>query len=66
MCLTKITERFQKKMRWYDISLLKWVVFFFTLFLITVWQGFQNFVLGIEWYWYLIVFVLLIIPLMKK
>jgi len=55
-----------KKMTWFDFSLLKLSVFFFTLFLITVWPIFRNFVLGIDWYWYLITSIILAIPLWKK
>ncbi len=66
MCLTKQFEKMTKKMKWYDISLVKLTVFFATLFLITVWSGFRNFVLGVEWYWYLAITVVLMIPLFKK
>ena len=55
-----------KKMKWFDFSLLKLSVFFFTLFLITLWPSFRNFVLGIDWYWYLILSIVLAIPLWKK
>lgn len=66
MGLIKLRENFIKKMKWYDIGLLKGAVFFATLFLITVWTGFRNLVLGFEWYWYLIITVLLMIPLLKR
>ena len=55
-----------KKMKWYDVSVLKLCVFFFTLFLITAWRGFRNLVLGYEWYLYLAVAVILMLPLLKK
>jgi len=60
------TESFCKKARWYDIPLVKGSVFFFTLFLITVWDGFREFIFGFEWYWYLIISIVLVIPLFKK
>ncbi|MDP2864544.1 MAG: hypothetical protein Q8N73_02750 [bacterium] len=66
MNFTKLIENYGKKMKWYDISLLKFSVFFAALFLVTVWTGFRNLVLGFEWYWYLIITVILIIPLLKK
>ena len=59
-------EGFIKKMKWYDLSLLKLAVFFTTLFLVTAWAGFRNFVLGFEWYWYLVIAVILMVPLLKK
>ena len=66
MNIFELIEKFCKKMKWYDVSLLKGTVLFSTLFLITAWAGFRNLVLGIEWYWYLIIAVILAIPLLKK
>ena len=66
MNFTKLIENYAKKLRWYDISLLKLTVFFATLFLITVWPGFRNLVFGIDWFWYLAIAILLMIPLLKK
>ncbi|NQU98567.1 hypothetical protein HQ533_03800 [Candidatus Woesearchaeota archaeon] len=54
------------KLKWYDFSLLKLSVFFFTLFLLTAWTGFREFALGFDWYWHLIIAVIVAIPLMKK
>ena len=50
VCLLKWAEKGIKNYKWYDVSLLKATVFFFTLFLLTVWDGFRDFVLGYEWY----------------
>ena len=66
MCFKKWAEKCIKKMKWYDISLIKLSVFFATLFLVTVWAGFREFVLGVEWYWYLVLMVIVIIPLLKR
>ena len=66
MNLFKLSEKVAKKMKWYDFSILKLSVFFFTLFLITAWTGFRNLVLAIEWYWYLIIALVLMVPLIKK
>lgn len=66
MSLIKWFEKVIKKMKWYDISLTKLAVFFMTLFLITAWPGFRNFVLSFEWYWYLTLAILVMIPLVKK
>jgi hypothetical protein len=54
------------KMKWYDISLIKLATFFATLFLITVWPAFHDFVMGFDWYWYLILMVIFMIPLLIK
>lgn len=66
MNLINWMEKNIKKMKWYDVSLLKLAVFFMTLFLITAWAGFRNVVLGVEWYWYLIIGVILMVPLLKR
>jgi len=55
-----------KKMKWYDISLIKLTVVFSTLFVITAWAGFRNVVLSVAWYWYLIIAIVLMIPIFKK
>ncbi len=65
MC-KKWMEKCIKKMVWYDVSLLKASVFFFTLFLVTVWAGFRSFVLGIHWGWFLLLGIVFAAPLCKK
>ena len=66
MKLTNWIDNNVKEMKWYDMLLVKLYVFFITLFLITAWEGFRNFVLGFEWYWYLIIAIILMIPINKK
>ena len=44
-----------KKLKWYSLEQAKAATFFFTLFLITAWPAFLEFVLRFEWYWYLII-----------
>ena len=66
MCLFKWANEGIKKFKWYDISMLKLDVVFFTLFLVAVWPAFRNLVLGVEWFWYLGIAVVLMIPLLKK
>jgi H+/Cl- antiporter ClcA len=60
------TENFCKKAKWYDISIIKGIVLFFTLFLVTSWQWFHDIVFSIDWYWYLIISIVLMIPIMRK
>ena len=62
----KLVENFLNKAKWYDIQLVKLAVFFFTLMLITLSQSFLQFVLRFEWYIYLILLILVMIPLLKK
>lgn len=66
MGLGDLFEKSIKKMKWFDVSLVKLSVFFFTLFLITAWADFRVLVLGIEWFYYLIAAIILCIPLLKK
>lgn len=66
MVVKKISQTLLKNMKWYDFSLLKLSVFFFTLFLITFWDGFRIFILKIDWLIYLILFIIVSIPIFKK
>ena len=66
MKLLKKVEKMAKKMKWYDFSMLKLSVLFFTLFLVTVWPSFRMIALSIDWYWHLILGILFAIPLWKK
>lgn len=64
--LCKKIDKNLKKMKLHDYQVLKIIVFLFTLFLVTVWEGFHSFVLGIAWYVYLGAVILLSIPLAMK
>jgi hypothetical protein len=46
-------EKRIKKLRWYDISFIKLTVATVTLALVSGWQFFQNWVIGIDWYWFI-------------
>jgi hypothetical protein len=59
-------ENLGKKMKWYDFSLLKGTVFFATLCLITAWPTFKDLIFLVDWYWYLILFIVFSAPLFKK
>ncbi len=64
--LCKKMDKNLKKLKFHDYQMVKLVVFLFTLFLVTAWEGFHLFVLSIEWYVYLGAVVLLSIPLAMK
>lgn len=66
MKLIKLIKGLVKKMKWYDVSLIKLTAFFATLFLVTAWAGFREFVLGFAWYWYLVLMLVVSAPLLKK
>ncbi|MBN2368102.1 hypothetical protein JXC34_03710 [Candidatus Woesearchaeota archaeon] len=66
MKIVKFLQKCTKKMEWYDISMLKLSVFFFTLFLVTAWPAFMYLAIGISWYWYLILGLVFAAPLLKK
>jgi len=69
MCFKKLKKYIEngvKRFSWYDISLVKGAVFFATLFLLTAWTAFRDFVLNFSWQIYFILFVLFSIsPMMK-
>ncbi len=66
MGLINWMESMIKKMKWYDISLVKMSTLCSTLFLMTVWPAFANFVYSIAWYyWLILVFVFAAIPLKR-
>ena len=64
--IPKFAKKFVRKMTVCDVSLIKLSVLFATLFLITVWPAFQTLALSIEWHWYLIAFILVTLPVLKK
>jgi len=64
--MRKWIEGLLKKIKWYDISLIKLSTFFATLFLITAWPAFRELVMRFDWYWYLILMILFAIPVLNK
>lgn len=66
--MEKIKARYEKKLsklKWYSVEQAKVATVFFTLFLITVWPAFLEFVLRFDWYWYLIISVVIGASLIK-
>lgn len=51
-----------KNLDLWDIGLIKWSVLFFTLMLVHWWPVLAS----LDWYWYLIIFIILIIRPMKR
>jgi len=51
--ICKIFDKNIKKLKCCDISLIKLTVATVTLGLVSGWQLFQNWVIGIEWYWFI-------------
>lgn len=66
MFFEKWTERLAKNAKWYDFSLFEMSVFSGTMLLLTIWPDFRRIALSIDWYIYLIVFIIATIPLLKK
>ena len=44
-----------------DIGLIKWSSIIFTLFVISLWPAFTNWVVGVHWSWFLVISLLLAI-----
>lgn len=66
MIIVELTEKLASKMKWYDFSLFKVTMMFWTLFLLTVIPGLGAWALSIEWYWYLILALVTTTPLWIK
>ena len=49
----KYLDKRMKKLKCYDISLIKFCIFAVSLGLVSGWQLFQDWVIGIEWYWFI-------------
>jgi hypothetical protein len=48
-----------KKLGFLDIGLIKWSVMFFTLFIVSVWPAFTNFITNTHWAIFLVIALLL-------
>ena len=60
MCF-KFLNKKMKKLKWYDMGFVKLSVVAFTLMVVKLWPD----LLYLEWYYYLIIFILLaIVPIM--
>lgn len=66
MNLFEMTENLAKKMKWYDFSLFKTAMIFWTLFSLTVIPGLGSWAISIKWYYHLVIALVLTIPLWKK
>ena len=51
-----------KKMKWYDISLIKISSAAFALFIAKIWAP----ILSLAWYWYIIIGLAVALPVLKK
>ena len=54
-----------KNFGFWDIGLTKSSVFFATLFLVSAWDGFANWVMSIHWAWFLLIALVLAIKPLK-
>lgn len=65
MNIKEWNEQKIKKMKWYSPDQAKTSTIFFTLFVITAWPAALEFVLKFDWYWYLIISLVVGAPLLK-
>ena len=49
-----------------DVNFMLITGMMFTLFLITLWPRFRSDAMSVEWYWYLVLALVVAIPLYKK
>ena len=62
----KVWDEKVKRFGYCDISYIKFASIAFVLFLITIWTGLRNLLLGIHWAWYLALMLIFSIkPAMK-
>ena len=54
-----------KNFGFWDIALTKWSVLFATLFFVSVWEGFANWVRSVHWLCFLIIALVLAIKPLK-
>lgn len=54
-----------KKMKFWDIGLIKWATAASVLFLMTVWPGLHDLVMSAHWGWYLGAMILFMIKPLK-
>jgi hypothetical protein len=55
-----------KKWNVLDIGLFKISLIAFTLFLVSVWSGFANWAISVNWLWFLLIFIVAAIsPIVK-
>lgn len=62
MNLLKWTEEKMKKLKWYDMGLVKLCCFAGALMVAKLWAP----ILSLEWYWYGLIFLLSYIPIFYK
>jgi len=51
--ISKHLDKRIKKLKLYDFSFIKLCVIAVTLGIVSGWELFQNWVIGIEWYWFI-------------
>ena len=52
-------EKMFKKMKWWDVGIIKTGVFVFTLWLVSLFPGFATWIQGVNHWIFLIIFILL-------
>ena len=59
-------NKMTKRMKWFDVSLVKLSSMAFILFVITLWPAALEFVLGISWGWWLAITIILALRPIKR
>jgi len=62
MSIDKWANSRLKKLKWYHISFIKISTAAFALMVAKLWPG----ILGLEWYWYLVIALVVAIPVYTK
>jgi len=62
----KWAEECMKRFKWYDVKLAQIITLFAVLTAITLWPKLLELIQKLDWYWYLIITLVLAIPLLKR
>jgi hypothetical protein len=55
-----------KYLNTFDMALLKLAIIVFTLLLVSAWPAFANWVIKTHWAWFLVAWIVFIIPSIRK
>ena len=50
----------------FDMAILKLAIMIFVLFVVSAWPAFANWVINTSWVWFLVIWAVLCVPLLRK
>lgn len=55
-----------KYLNTFDMAILKLAIMVFVLFVVSAWPAFANWVINTHWAWFLVIWIILAIPPVRK